>query len=578
VSRERRSMVEFVRGCLAARAFVPLLVLACLAVAPGCGGSKDGGAPAAAGGDPWFEEVGEAMGIDFVHHSGHRERFYMPEIMVGGVAVLDYDGDGDLDIYFIQSGDFNEGATDLPGNELWRNNGDGSFTNVTAEAGVGDRGYGSGVGCGDYDGDGDIDIYVTNVGPNVLYRNDGNGTFTDVTAEAGVGDPGWGTSCAFTDFDSDGDLDLYVMNYVVWSREREITCNTFWNKEQEDYCSPNSYEAPARDTLYRNEGNGKFTDVTLEAGLGEAFGNGLGVSCADFDGDDDIDLYAANDQVPNQIWINQGNGRFRDEALLRGCALDMEGKPEASMGIAAIDADLDGDLDLFMAHLAGETNTFYLNTDGYFEDTTARFGLAGPSLEFTGFGLGFHDFDHNGVLDLFIANGRVMARRDVYDPDDIYAEPNQLYRGNGDGTYQEIPPRGGTAKPLIETSRAAAFGDLDGDGDTDIVILNKDARAHVLRNRVGGRGNWIRFRVRNARGTDAISATVWIEAGGERQTRLVDPCYSYCASNDPRIHFGLGKTTRVDSVKVRWPHGGGEETFGPFEAGREYEIRQGKGR
>jgi len=564
-----------------ARAAAPLAFLASLlaTLLPACGpGGPESGAPpgdassaspAEPAGDPWFEEVARQVGVDFRHRSGHREEFYMPEIMCGGVAMFDYDGDSDLDLYFVQGGDLNPGATDLPGNVLYRNRGDGTFENATEEAGVGDRGYGMGVACGDYDNDGDVDLYVTNAGPNVLYRNNGDGTFTDVTAEAGVGDPGFGTSAAFVDYDGDGNLDLYTMNYVVWSRDREVACRSFGRR---DYCSPNSYRAPAPDVLYRNEGNGKFRDVSREAGVAEIFGNGLGVSTGDFDSDGDMDIYVANDQMPNQLWMNQGNGRFRDEALVCGNAVSAEGRAQASMGVISIDIDDDGDLDLFMSHISEETNTLYINTNGRFDDTTAVFGLAAASWDFTGFGLGFHDFDHDGRLDLFIANGRVMMRQHLHDPNDVYAEPDILFRGVADGKYEEIVPRGGTVEKLIATSRGVAFGDIDGDGDIDAAVINRDGPAHIRRNIVGNRGNWIRFRVENRHGSPAVGALVRLEAGGAGRWRRVDPAYSYCSSNDPCVHWGLGATTKVDRVLVRWTDGR-EATFGPFEAGRTYEIR-----
>lgn len=523
----------------------------------------------------WFEDVAAEAGVNFIHIPYTEQRFYLPEIMSGGVALLDYDGDGHLDIYFVQGGDLEPSTRPIPGNRLFRNRGDGTFIDVTDAAGVGDAGYGMGCTSGDYDNDGDVDLYVTNVGPNVLYRNDGGGTFTDVTAAAGVGDPSWGASCAFVDYDADGHLDILVANYVNWTPERELDCKAVGNRP--DYCSPKAYQAPARDTLYRSRGDGTFVDVTEAAGLGAAFGNGLGVVWGDFDSDDRIDMYVANDAMENQLWINGGDGTFTDQALLAGCALSGMGAAEAGMGVMAVDIEHDGDLDLFLSHIHTQSNTFYLNEAGLFDDITPRMGLASASLPFTGFGLGFVDFDHDGRLDLFVANGKVEFRDPVYAADKPYAEPNLLFRGRDDGRFTELIPRGGTKHPLIENSRAAAFGDLDNDGDVDVVVVNLGAPVHVLRNVVGSHGNWIMFRLVSRWGSDALGARVLVNAGGRKQWRTVQTAYSYCASNDPRVHFGLGVAPRVDEVSVLWP-GGRRELFGPFAAGRIHELTEATGR
>jgi hypothetical protein len=523
---------------------------------------------------PWFREVIAASGIDFRHTSGQSGRFWFPEAEIGGVGLLDYDEDGDLDVYFVQGGSLDPAASERPGNALYRNLGDGTFEDVTAAAGVGDTGYGMGCACADYDGDGDTDLYVTNLGPNVLYRNNGDGTFEDVTAEAGVGDASWGASATFLDYDGDGNLDLFVTNYVNWSPQTERNC--YRREGQRDYCSPSVYNSPARDTLYRNNGDGSFSDVSVAANLAGAFGNGLGVATGDFDLDGRVDVYVANDAVPNQLWMNTGDGRFTDRAITSGCAVNVGGLAEAGMGVAAVDVDNDGDLDLFMSHLRDESNTFYRNRDGFFDDVSAEIGLGGPSLAFTGFGLGFHDFDHDGRLDLYVANGRVRVVAPEHDPDDPYAEPNQLFRGRPDGTFEEVLPRGGTSEPHIATSRGAAFGDLDNDGDIDIVVINKDGAPHLLLNVASSSGGSITFRVLDRRGTDAIGAVVHLSAAGASQWRAVQPGSSYCSSNDPRIHYGLGSATTVEQVTVNWPDGS-KESFGPFEVGGLHELRQGRG-
>lgn len=537
-------------------------------------------------GPAWFVEAAAEAGLDFMHVRGP-ERFWFPEIMCGGACLFDYDNDGDLDLYVVQGGDLDPAGEKKPGNRLYRNRGDGAFEEVTSVAGVAGDDYGMGCVCGDYDADGDVDLYVTNVGPNVLYRNDGESDgpwFTNVTAEAGVGDPSWSASAAFLDYDGDGLPDLFVTNYVRWSIETDIPC--YGRPGRRDYCQPATYNAPAPDRLYRNVGGGRFEDVTESAGIHRADGNGLGVACGDFNGDGRQDIYVANDGNPNQLWINDGRGGFADEALLAGCSVNIRGAAEAGMGVAAADPDADGDLDLFMTHLRHETNTFYRNdsspsTGGadagraegcVFNDITAATGMAAASIPFTGFGMGFADFDHDGRLDVFVANGRIGNWRPNWSEADPYGEPKQLFRGLGDCRFEEVFPRGGTAEPVIGASRGAAFGDIDNDGDVDVVAVESGGPVRLLRNEAA-RGNWIMFRVLDRLGGDALGAMVEIVANGQRQSRLVHPAYSYCSSNDPRAHFGLGAAVRVDEVRVRWPDGE-SQGFGPFGANAMYALQR----
>ncbi len=523
--------------------------------------------------DPWFVETAAASGLAFVHQSGHDgQSFLFPETTCGGAALFDMDGDGDLDIYLVQSGRLVEPTVPGPGNRLFRNRGDGTFEDVTHESGADDRGYGVGVTTGDYDNDGDLDLYVTNVGPNVLLRNDGQGRFTDITAAAGVGHPGWGASCAFVDYDADGLLDLYVVNYIHWSIDGERACYSAGGAP--DYCDPAVYEAPARDVLYRNNGDGTFRDVTEEAGLAASFGNGLGVVCADLNGDTRPDIFVANDGTPNQLWINQGGAApgFDDQAFLAGCAIDHAGSAKAGMGVAIADLDDDADLDLLVVNLQTETDSFYRNAGHYFIDDTAAVGLGALSRAYTRFGVGFVDFDNDGYLDLYEANGRVRRASRTYGGDP-YAEPNLLFQGTPAGRFEAVEPRGGTTDLLAGTSRAAAFGDIDNDGGIDILVANRDGAPYLLRNAIEQRGHWIMFRVLEEHGRDALGATVSLSVNGRRVTRSVQIAYSYCAANDPRVHVGLGSATAARDVTVQWVDAT-TESFGRFDADQIVTLRR----
>ena len=553
------------------------IVLAVLGLCASCG---DAPAPRAevaptvaleAPSEPWFHEDAAAAGLDFEHVFGAERRFDFPEIMGGGVGLFDADGDGDLDVYFVQSGDLRVDPAQRPGNQLYRNLGDGRFEDATAGSGADDRGYGMGCAAADFDRDGDLDLYVTNVGANTLLANRGDGTFEDVTARAGVGHPGWGTSTVFLDYDGDGWLDLFVANYIDWSLERELECR----EDGRDYCHPVAYAAPAVDTLYRNRGDGTFEDVTAAAGLAETPGNGLGVVCGDFDGDGREDIYVANDMNPNRLWMQTAGGRFEDRALTLGCALSGSGSAEAGMGVQAFDLEDDGDLDLFMTHLRHQSNTCYVNLDGRgnFADRTLMLGLASSSIAFTGFGLGFADFDHDTRLDLFVANGSVMVEPPFEDPADPYAQANLLLRGEANGRFAELLPRGGTLPTLVATSRGAAFGDLDGDGDVDVVVSNVGGPCHLLRNAVGARGHWIELRLIGEHGVDDLGAMVRLRSGERTIWRRLDGGYSYCSSNAPRVHVGLGDRTQVDEVLVRW-RDGTESTWTELASDRRHELRR----
>jgi hypothetical protein len=484
--------------------------------------------------------------------------------MGGGAALFDMDGDGDLDLYLVQSGSVLKPDAKSPSNRLYRNRGDGTFEDATAGSGTDVAGYGMGVAAGDYDNDGDADLFVTNAGPSVLLRNDGSGHFTDVTAAAGVGGRGWSTSAAFFDADADGDLDLFVLRYINWSVGGELPCFSLTGAP--DYCSPRNYDAPLSDILYRNNGDGTFTDASDAAGLHAAFGNGLGVVVTDANRDGRPDVFVANDAMPNQLWINRGQGRFENEALVRGTAVDEDGSAKSGMGIDAVDLDDDGDEDVIVVNLDGESDSLYRNDGAFFSDATAAAGLRAISRPFTRFGTAWFDADNDGWLDLYQANGRVGQQAERFG-DDVYAEPSLLFRGSSDGRFTEVKPRGGSAAPLIASSRAAAFGDIDNDGAIDIVVVNRDRAPFVLHNVAPNRGHWLLLRVLEPNGRDSLGAEVTAMVGGRRVMRTVRAAYSYLASNDPRVHLGLGAATTVANVTVRWPDGS-TESFGDQPADR----------
>ena len=412
-----------------------------------------------------------------------------------------------------------------------------------------------GAATGDYDNDGDLDLLVTSFGPETLYRNNGNGTFTDVTRESGVTDAQWSTSAAFLDYDRDGDLDLFVANYLDFTLAGNKRCNDALGAR--DYCSPRAYR-PVPDTLYRNDGRGHFVNVTEAAGISKADGAGLGVATGDYNGDGWLDLYVANDATPNQLWINQRNGTFVDEGLLSGSALNAAGNPEGSMGIASGDFDADGDEDLFVTNIVGETFVLYLNDGrGSFDDARARVGLAAPTAAFTGFGTGWLDYDNDGWLDLFITNGAVNiveAQRGEKFP---FRMRNQLFRNTGAGRFEETSKAGGPAFDRAEIGRGAAFGDVDNDGDMDVVVTNNNGPVRLLLNQAGNGNHWLQLRLQQAPANRlAFGAWVGVErAGRPTAWRRVRSDGSYLSASDVRVHVGLGPSAAAPAVVVQWPDG-----------------------
>jgi enediyne biosynthesis protein E4 len=526
-------------------------------------------------GPPWFEDIADRAGIRFEHRSGHHDRFYLPEIMGGGAALFDADNDGDLDLYLVQSGSLSSAAASPSGSRLFRNRGGGTFDDVTTGSGADTGGYGMGIAAGDFDNDGNVDLYVTHFGPNALLKGDGHGHFTDVTTKAGVASSGWSTAAAFLDYDGDGFLDLFVVHYLNWQPSAEVECYSLTGVP--DYCSPKTYDLPSSAALYRNNGNGTFADVTDRSGLRAAVGNGLGIATGDVNDDGWIDVFVANDGSPNQLWINTKGRGFENVALTMGCAVDLDGKPKAGMGVHMADVDADGDLDLLVVNLDGESDSFYRNERTFFRDDTAAVGLRAVSRPFTRFGAAMLDFDNDGLLDIYEANGRVGRQSELFSSDP-YAEPNLLFRGISGPRFEEVQPRGGTATLLVATSRAAAFGDIDNDGGIDIVVVNRDGRPYVLHNVVRGRGHWAMFRVVDEHGRDAPGAELTMRIGSSVVRRDVQSAYSYLASNDPRVHVGLGKETVARDVTVQWPGSSGRERFGDVAADRIVVLRRGAGR
>ncbi len=525
-----------------------------------------------------FTEVAETSGLNFRHFNGASGEFYLPEIMGAGSAFFDYDNDGDLDVYLVQGALLGAGKTVEPATfkppgalqgKLFRNDliikADGSrvlrFTEMTQSSGIVARGYGMGAAAGDFDNDGWTDLFLTNLGATQLWRNNRNGTFTDATKKAGVETSDWSTSAAWVDYDNDGWLDLFVCHYVNFTTANNKKC--YSPTTRLDYCAPRAY-APMPAVLFRNRGNGTFENVSAKSGIASELGNGLGVICADFNEDGWPDIYVANDQRENFLWINQGNGQhngtFKNEALLSGCAVSRDGKPEASMGVDAGDFDGDGDEDLFMTHLADEKNTLYLNLGkGMFEDRSYETGVGNPAVHSTAFGTLLFDYDNDGWLDIIVANGAVTiieaqaAAKDSWP----FHQSNQLFRNQGNGTFKETTKEAGAAFKLSEVGRGAAFGDVDNDGDTDVLIANNNGPVRLLLNQVGQRNHWVGLRLLDAKAKrDALGAKVVLTRKQKPDLlRRVRTDGSYVSSHDPRVLFGLSNHNEAVKALVSWPSG-----------------------
>ena len=529
-----------------------------------------------------FEEAAARVGLTFLYQNGASGHFYMPEVMGAGAALVDYDGDGDLDVYLLQGQPLDANAPRDPArtHRLFRNDlvetRSLHFTDVTAGSGLDGTSYAMGVAVGDYDNDGDPDLYVTAFGPNTLYRNDGNGTFTDVTADAGVRDDRWSSAATFADIDRDGDLDLFVANYIDFATTANKQC--FDPGGTRDYCGPRAYR-PSPDRLFRNEGNGRFTDVSDTAGITKADGAGLGIATGDYNGDGWLDLYVANDATPNQLWTNRKDGAFDDDGPLAGVALNAAGVAEGSMGIASGDYDRDGDEDLFVTNIVGETFALYTNDGrGGFEDTRVQSGLARPTAAFTGFGTDWIDYDNDGWLDLFVANGAVNIVEKLRGEPVPYRMRSLLFRNLGAGTFAETSSHGGDGFDRAEVSRAAVFGDIDNDGDTDVLVTTNSGPVRLWLNQVGARRSWLQVRLDNGdRNRLALGALVHVERAGERPlVRRVRTDGSYLAAQDPTLQFGLGEWRGPVTVRVDWPGGESEQWTLP-QVNRRVALRRGQG-
>ena len=555
---------------------------------------------------PLFTEVTAALGLPQTEVYWAAGTHALPEVIGSGVALLDYNNDGALDVLHIRFPP--PGKEDSPApNQLFQQQPDGTFVDVTETAGIGHEGYGQGVAIGDVDNDGDVDVYVTNYGADVFYRNNGDGTF--VLEDAGLSNKGWGTSATFGDYDRDGDLDLYVANYVQF--DPETVCRG--KHSAPDYCNPQVFE-PATDRLFQNNGDGAFTDVTEQAGIAAMSGRGLGVVCLDLTGDGWADFFVANDGEANYLWVNQTDGTFAEEAILHGLAFNAYGQPEGSMGIAVGDVNGDTHPDLFATHLSGETNTLYIaSIPSVFTDMTEIAGFAGRDLRFTGFGCGFLDFDNDTYLDIALVNGRVK-REEILDGADVgefwnfYAEPNLLFRnsnqqsavvgarvprphGLGNPTpttaeglrrfptasFSDVSSRAPDFTERVEVSRGMAFGDIDRDGDIDMVVSSLDNRLRVFRNDAPPpQHHWL-FVQAITQNRDAIGARVTLQTESRILTGYVLSGTSYLSSSDPSVHFGLGTVDKIQAIEVHWQDGTREKFLGTT-ANRRVKVYQGKGR
>ncbi|MGM0485687.1 MAG: CRTAC1 family protein [Planctomycetota bacterium] len=554
---------------------VPALLCGGLLLSQGCS-RKPEGKPKAADCPILLRDVSDETGIDFAHADGGSGQRYIPETVTAGLATFDYDGDGLIDIYFLNGAPL-RGAeyAETPRNELWRNVGNWKFVEVTEQAGVGDTGFGLGVATADYDNDGHEDLYVNNYGPNVLYRNNGDGTFRDVADLAGVNCGNKvGAGVVFLDANVNGLLDLYVANYVDFTYENHITHSQHGHAE---YAGPRDYDA-VPDVLYENNGDGTFTDVSDSSGIRDHAGSGMGMVAADFDGDGDTDVFILNDVAGNFLMVNDGEGHFEEAGLLAGTAYNTYGEALGSMGVDCGDYNNDGRLDFFMTSYQGELPVLYRNAgNGAFEDVTLSSGVGEGALPYVNWGVGLVDFDNDGLRDAFIANGHLQDQIDKYDDSTAYQVRNLLQRNVGGGTFKNISDRCGDGLAPVRSSRGAAFDDLDNDGDIDAVVLNSRRRPTIIRNDSPRRNHWIQIRLKAITANrDGVGAQVRVTAGPLVQMAEVHSGRGYQSHWGMRLHFGLRDQEQVDQVEVRWL-GGETEVFEDLAVDGLVTLVQGSG-
>ncbi|MSR75644.1 MAG: CRTAC1 family protein [Planctomycetes bacterium] len=524
-----------------------------------------------------FADVTDAVHIDFTHHAGGSGKKYIVETMGPGAAVLDFDNDGWMDLYVVESGQIpGTGTKVVPNsNRLYRNAGKAGFVDVTAAANATGRGYGQGVTAGDYDNDGDTDLYLLNFGPNVLLRNEGNGTFSDATVAAGVGDPSWSVSGAFFDAEPDGDLDLFVVNYLNFTVATHRPCGKL-TEGKLSTCHPDVYKHSA-DRFYRNRGDGTFEDASKDSGLIDVDGKGLGLGIGDLVGNDGLpDIFVANDSTPNQLYRNLGGGKFEEQGVWLGCSHNDDGKTEAGMGVATGDVNNDGHLDVYITNLSMETNALYLGSGEEFTYATRSAGLHAPTLVNLGFGNNFADLDNDSDLDIFTANGHVMDDAQELNEVTRYRQPHQVLFGDGKGTFTDLSAaqKGAVAEPRV--GRGSVVMDYDNDGRLDIFVVHNIDKARLFRNQSTSAGHWIGFSLRGAKcNQGAVGARITVQADGKKQVREVMAGTSYASCSDPRLHFGIGSAANVEKITIRWP-GGRVQELGPLPTDRYWSIVEGE--
>src|SRR5687768_12919647 len=525
-----------------------------------------------------FADITAEAGIRFKHHSGDFGKKYLPETIDSSCQFLDYDNDGWQDILLVNSMDWPENKKRRSYSALYHNNKDGTFTDVTAQAGLGLEMYGIGAAVADYDNDGNVDIYITNVGQNRLFRNLGGGKFVDVTARAGVGDPGFSTAAAWFDYDNDGRLDLFVGNYVEWSPETDQNCTL--DGKNKSYCTPQTYKGQSA-TLYRNRGNGSFENVTARAGVGDPAGKTLGVALLDYDNDGWMDLFVANDTEPNKLYRNNRNGTFTDNGVIAGVAFSDAGTPRAGMGVDAADYDGSGRQSVVIGNFTNESIALYHNDgSGLFTDDAPASGIGKMSAQSLTFACFFFDYNLDGLLDIFAANGHVSDDISVVQPTVKYAQPPHLFHNKGRKKFQEVTSKLGKALNRAIVGRGAAYGDYDNDGDLDLVITTNNGPARLLRNENGNQNDMLRVRTIGARNNrDGIGAKVIVKTSkGRSPSAMVRTGSSYCSQSELPLTFGLGKPEEGTTLtlEIAWP-GGQKDTITEIKPNLSVTVQEGKG-